>query len=100
MKEIIETCFEKNSLRQRMVLIVTDATDKLIRNNLHAQEWISNESQKPYSPLNYFFNEINFGETFESSRSRIHFINCKNPKEEEDSGIYCTINLDSLIFIE
>ena len=84
MKELIETFFDDNNLRHRLLLVVTHSAEKYIRDIQRAQEWITNESNKPRSLLNYFLNGINLGQN--SCKSRIHFINCKNPKEEEDPG--------------
>ena len=86
MKEIVETFFQANNQRQRLILAVTNSTDKLINNSKFAQDWISNESVHPNSPLNYFLNDANPGENETISKSKIYFINCKNPEEEEEPG--------------
>ena len=87
MKEIVETFFQANNQRERtLILAVTNSTDKLINNSKFAQDWISNESVHPNSPLNYFLNDANPGENETISKSRIYFINCKNPEEEEEPG--------------
>ena len=86
MKEIVETFFQANNQRQRLILAVTNSTDKLIRNGKFAQDWISKESAHPNSPLNYFLNEAYPGENEITSKSRIYFINCKNPEVEEEPG--------------
>ena len=87
MKKIVETFFEaNNNQRKRLILAITNSTDKLIHNGKFAQDWISQESVHPHSPLNYFLNEANPGEDKSISKSRIYFINCKNPEEEEEPG--------------
>ena len=86
MKELMETFFDDNNLRHRLLLVVTHSAEKYIRDIHRAQEWITNESNKPRSLLSYFFNDVNLGQN--SCKSRIHFTNFKNPKEEEDPGMY------------
>lgn len=86
MKEIVETFFQATNQRQRLILAVTNSTDKLIHNSKFTQDWISKESVHPNSPLNYFLNEAYPGENEITSKSRIYFINCKNPEEEEEPG--------------
>ena len=88
MKELMETFFDDNNLRHRLLLVVTHSAEKYIRDIHRAQEWITNESNKPRSLLSYFFNDVNLGQN--SCKSRIHFTNFKNPKEEEDPGMYLT----------
>ena len=68
---------------------MTHSAEKYIRDIHRAQEWITNESNKPRSLLSYFFNDVNLGQN--SCKSRIHFTNFKNPKEEEDPGMYLIV---------
>ena len=89
MKELMETFFDDNNLRHRLLLVVTHSAEKYIRDIHRAQEWITNESNKPRSLLSYFFNDVNLGQN--SCKSRIHFTNFKNPKEEEDPGMYLIV---------
>ena len=86
MKEIVETFFQATNQRQRLILAVTNSTDKLIHNSKFTQDWISKESVHPNSPLNYFLNEAIPGENESISKSRIYFMNFKNPEEEEELG--------------
>ena len=82
MKEIIEVINKRyTGFEKRMILVVTNSPQKLVQNDVKAQEWIDREKMKSNSPIQFFL-DANEGDT-----SRIMFVDNKNPQDwDEEEG--------------
>ena len=82
MKEIIEVINKRyTGFEKRMILVVTNAPQKLVQNDIKAKEWIDREKMKSNSPIQFFL-DANEGDT-----SRIMFVDNKNPQDwDEEEG--------------
>ena len=81
MKEIIEVLKKRYSgCEKRLILVVTNAPQKLIQNRSKAKEWIDREKVKLNSPFQYFL------DANEGDESRIMFVDIKNPQDWDEEG--------------
>ena len=88
MKEIIEVINKRyTGFEKRMILVVTNAPQKLVQNDIKAKEWIDREKVKYNSPFQYFL-DANDGDT-----SRIIFVDNKNPQDWDEEGKYLSTDV-------